>query len=317
MCGMRWLIAFALCLSLASACAHSPEASTPTTSASPLSAGAETAAELPFMEPLAAPMPGRLEARAGTALMGQNKPEEALVLSTRAWSAGNRESDTAYWAACATGRLGRKAETLAWLSKAAETGYRDVAWMNQDDDLALLRGDPELKALGERIAKMLEEYPGSNAELRRMFAEDQAMRRHLPQKPTPEQVAAFVAKDRQHLARAKEMVAHGDLKTAEDFLSAGFIFQHGTTLERYAMARDMGAEAARRGHPRGLWLTAAAWDRWRMDAGKPQRFGTQFFGAKGARQFSLYTMDPRVTDEERARWGFGPVKEAPQARTFP
>ncbi|RJS27907.1 hypothetical protein DRW03_00280 [Corallococcus sp. H22C18031201] len=317
---MRLLIASALCLSLASACAHAPaqeSSSAPTPVAPPLAPGAETASELPFLEPPATPMPGRSQVRIADALLHQNKPEEALVLYTQAWSAGNRDGDAAYAAACATGRSGRKAETLAWLSKAAEAGYRDVEWMKKDDDLASLRAEPEFTALLERIAKMPEPFPGSNAELQRLYAEDQQARTHLVMKPTKEQLAEFMAKDRERLTRVKEMVAHGDLKTGADFFSAGIIFQHGGTLEDYAMARDMGAEAARRGHPKGLWMAAAAWDRWLMRAGKPQRFGTQYVPAQGTPQMVLYTMDPRVTDEERARWGFSPLKDIPQARTFP
>lgn len=108
-----------------------------------------------------------------------------------------------------------------------------------------------------------------------------------------------------------ELLAQGAAKTGADYLAAALVFQHGNTLEDFAKARELAAEAARKGNPAGLWLTAAAWDRWLMTAGKPQRFGTQYKLDEATKQMRLYPADPTVTDEERERWGFPPLAEIP------
>jgi tetratricopeptide (TPR) repeat protein len=296
----------ALLLLFAGACAHAP-ASTQ----APAAATAPATAELPFMEPPAAPMPGWRDVKRADALFAEGKTAEALALYKEALAAGNTNANTAYSAACAAAVLGQKKEAMDHLTRAAEWGFRDVKWMQQDGDLASLRGEPAFAALVERIPTLPERYPGSNTELQRMFREDQADR--SPPPATPEGWKAVSARDAQRRARVKELIAAGALKEGADFLAAGFIFQHGGTPEDYAMAREMGAEAARRGHPGGLWLAAAAWDRGLMHAGKPQRFGTQYSMDKQTQQMKLHPVDPAVTDEERARWGFPPLAEIPTA----
>jgi len=48
------------------------------------------------------------------------------------------------------------------------------------------------------------------------------------------------------------------------------------------------------------WLAAAAYDRWLMTGGLPQKYGTQFRFANG--RWGLHEVDPTTSDEERARW---------------
>ncbi|MCY1019716.1 TPR end-of-group domain-containing protein [Pyxidicoccus sp. MSG2] len=294
----------ALLLVLAGACAHAP-ASTET----PTAAAKAPVAELPFMEPPAAPMPGWQLVKRGDVLMREGRHAEALAEYTRALDAGNTNDGTAYSAACALALLGKKQEALDQLSRAAEWGFRDVRWMQQDEDLASLRTEPAFTALVARIPTLPEKDPTAHAELKRMFAEDQADR--SPPPASPEAWKAVTARDEQRRARVKELVAAGELKEGADFLAAAFIFQHGHAQEDFAMARELGAEAARRGHPGGLWIAAAAWDRWLMNAERPQRFGTQYRGDLQTKQMKLYPVDPSVTDEERARWGFPPLAEIP------
>ncbi|WP_164015309.1 tetratricopeptide repeat protein [Pyxidicoccus trucidator] len=305
----------ALLLFFAGACAHAPAATetpviaeTPGASAPDAQAKAPIA-ELPFMEAPAAPMPGWRQVKRADALMREGKNAEALALYKEALGAGNSSANTAYSAACAMALLGQKKEALDSLSRAAELGFRDVKWMQQDTDLVSLSGEPAFTALVERIPTLPERHSNGNPELQRMFTEDQADR--SPPPASPEAWKAVTARDAQRRTRVKELVASGALKDAADFLAAGFIFQHGDTQEDYAMAREMGAEAARRGNPTGLWLAAAAWDRWLMNAGRPQRFGTQYRGDVQTKKMTLYPVDPSVTDEERARWGFPPLAEIP------
>jgi hypothetical protein len=255
-------------------------------------------------------MPGWEVVKRADKLMDGGQHAEALALYEQALTAGNKGRTTAYSAACAAALLGRKQEALRFLSLAAEHGYRDVKWMQQDSDLASVRGEPAFAALLERIPSMPDPHAAENAELQRLFQEDQADR--SPPPATPEAWKEVSARDAQRRARVKALVEAGALKNGGDFLAAAFIFQHGGAQEDYAMARQLGAEAAKRGHPGGLWIAAAAWDRWLMHAGRPQRFGTQYQFDPETKKPKLYPVDPDVTDAERARWGFPPLAEIPQ-----
>ncbi|MBK7876924.1 MAG: tetratricopeptide repeat protein [Planctomycetes bacterium] len=57
----------------------------------------------------------------------------------------------AYDVACARARLGEPKPALAWLAKSVELGFRDLAALAMDDDLATLRVAPEFEALVERV----------------------------------------------------------------------------------------------------------------------------------------------------------------------
>jgi serine/threonine protein kinase/cytochrome c-type biogenesis protein CcmH/NrfG len=59
------------------------------------------------------------------------------------------DPNTLYNAACTYGMLGMKAESLATLKRAVETGFTDVEWISRDTDLACLRDEPEFKCLLE------------------------------------------------------------------------------------------------------------------------------------------------------------------------
>ncbi len=89
------------------------------------------------------------------------------------------------------------------------------------------------------------------------------------------------------------------------------IYQHGESLDDFARARAYAGEAVRRGEGAGLWLAAAAWDRWLLHAGYPQRFGTQgrCENDAGVRHCRLDAYEPSTTDEERARWNVPPLAE--------
>ncbi|MBN8226531.1 hypothetical protein JYK02_03305 [Corallococcus macrosporus] len=289
------------------ACAHAP-------SSAPTAAGEKTA-DLPPIEAPAAPMAGWKQAKRASALMYEEKYAEALALYEQIRSKGNADPNAAYSAACAASLLGKRQEALDWLSHAVQSGFRDEARMKKDEDLAPLRDDPAFITLAERMPTLPEPHPYSNEELKRLFTEDQADR----QGPFPSKEAwkKISARDAQRRHRVQELLAQGALKEGADFLAAGFIFQHGNTLEDYALARRMGAEAAKRGHPSGLWLAAAAWDRWLMNADRPQRFGTQYKIDPADKAMKLHPVDPSVTDEERARWGFPPLAEIPSVMRMP
>lgn len=290
-------------LLLAAACATSP---------APASSSKASEPSLPAMEPPASPPPGAKWIRQADKLMAEKQYGQALALYQQAWDAGDQRENVAYSAACATALLGRKSEAMAWLEKSVELGFRDAAWMKQDSDLSSLHAEPAFSALVARLPTLPEpkKNEGANPELVRIGEEDQQDRRGSGSGPLDWKTVS--ERDRQRRERVNELLAAGAAKTGADYLAAALVFQHGNTLEDFARARELAAEAARKGHPAGLWLTAAAWDRWLMTAGKPQRFGTQYQLDEATKQMRLYPVDPTVTDAERERWGFPPLAEIPQ-----
>lgn len=146
----------------------------------------------------------------------------------------------------------------------------------------------------------------SNAELRALYIADQADRQgELP--------SDLHERDAARLARVEQLLQSGALRTGEDCLHAAFLFQHGTRLEHYWQAHELAMQAVELGHgPPARWLAAAAYDRWLMHQGLPQKFGTQYRLA-GSR-WVLHQVDPATSDAERTRWDVPPLAEA-EART--
>ena len=303
---MRLFISCLLILTMA--CATAP--------ATPGSSATAAVPVLPPMEPPASPPAGTKWVRHAEKLMEQHAPEQALPLYQQAWDAGDRRQNIAYGAACAAALLGRKAEAMTWLERSVDLGFRDVEWMKQDTDLSSVHSEQAFTALMARIPTLpvAVQDEGSLPELMRLGEEDQLDRRGQNAPSSPEQWKVVTERDRQRRQRVSELLASGAVKTGADYFAAALVFQHGETLEDFARARELAAEAARKGHPLGLWLTAAAWDRWLMYAGKPQRFGTQYKHDEATQQERLYTVDPSVTDAERERWGLPSLAEIPQSQ---
>jgi hypothetical protein len=267
------------------------------------------------MEPPASPPPGAKWVRRAEKLMEEKAPDQALPLYQQAWDAGDRRQNIAYGAACAAALLGRKGEAMTWLERSVELGFRDMEWMKQDTDLTSIHAEQAFTALMARIPTLpvAVKDEGSHPELMRLGDEDQTDRRGDNAPSSPEEWKQVTERDRQRRQRVRELLDAGAVKTGADFFAAALVFQHGDTLEDYARARELAAEAARKGHPVGLWLTAAAWDRWLRQAGQPQRFGTQYTLDEATKQMRLDPVDPSVTDAERERWGFPPLAEIPQS----
>jgi Zn-dependent protease len=62
-----------------------------------------------------------------------------------------REPEVAYNIACAEARAGHADESMAWIERAVEMGYRNGAAMASDPDLETLRSRPDFNALCDRI----------------------------------------------------------------------------------------------------------------------------------------------------------------------
>lgn len=144
-----------------------------------------------------------------------------------------------------------------------------------------------------------------NEELRELFEQDQADRRGLTVLPPHIQ-----ERDAQRRQRVEAMLAAGLAHTPEDFFHAAMVFQHGGSMETAWRAYELAKKASEMDYEPARWLTAAAYDRWLLYQGKPQKYGTQY--TRGGRCWKLWTVDSTTTDEERAEWNVPSLEQALQ-----
>ena len=77
--------------------------------------------------------------------------DDAAAGFIAAYTAGYREETSAYNAACALARGGRKDLAFAWLERAFEDGFDLEEYLDDDDDLRSLRADARFAALHARV----------------------------------------------------------------------------------------------------------------------------------------------------------------------
>ena len=145
-----------------------------------------------------------------------------------------------------------------------------------------------------------------NDELLALYNADREERVDQPRMGTPE-YTAMRDRDKQRRLRAATILSALEEPEAADLYHAALLFQHGDTPEDAWRAYMLAREATERGDERARWLTAAAYDRWLMYQGKPQKYGTQYVH-DGIRH-RLWDVNPDTTDAERAAWNVPPLAE--------
>jgi hypothetical protein len=138
-----------------------------------------------------------------------------------------------------------------------------------------------------------------NKELKKIYDDDLYEHAHAPKHGTPE-YQAMRERDHQRRIQVRNLINADTLKTAEDYFHAARIFQHGDTPEDAWQAHQLALHSAQLGHHPARWMAAAAYDRWLMYQGKPQKYGTQYV-SDGKRQ-RLWDVEPGTTDLQRAQW---------------
>lgn len=126
---------------------------------------------------------------------------------------------------------------------------------------------------------------------------------------TPE-YRALRERDRRRRERGADLLGSLDASgaaSAEDLYHAAWLFNHGDQPAEARRAHELARKAAERGHRPARWLAAAAYDRWCMYEGRPQRYGTQF--VPDGVLHRLWDVEPATTDEERATWDVPPLAE--------
>lgn len=144
-----------------------------------------------------------------------------------------------------------------------------------------------------------------NEELIRLYKEDQADR--APRQSIDWKVVG--PRDQARLKRVEELYAQGRLHTGADYYNAAMVLQHGSAPEDFLLAHEFCVVAISKGEMRAKWLAAASEDRFLMNIGRPQRFGTQY-RSDGQGPIRLYEVGPSVTDGLRRALNVPSLAEA-------
>ena len=124
--------------------------------------------------------------------------------------------------------------------------------------------------------------PQSSEEMKALFLADQFDRGNNPYAkpgdPQPPSLpdAQIRKNDDARDLRVQAMISEGVLQTGIDFYRAALVFQHSGKPEGTLLAHLLAVTALSKGEPSALWLSAATLDRYLIQTGKPQVFGTQF-----------------------------------------
>lgn len=98
----------------------------------------------------------------------------------------------------------------------------------------------------------------------------------------------------------------GRLRGVADKIAAAAVLVESDVRSEVEAAHAL-AVAAMASDARARLVAATAFDRLRLLAGRPQKFGTQMVGDGATRR--LWTVDPATTDSERAKWGVPALAE--------
>ena len=221
------------------------------------------------------------------------------------------QSTASYNAACCYALAGDTDRAFAELKRSIEGGYRDLSHMQRDEELADLHEDPRWKAAVARLEAALQAYRATiNVELLELYEQDQGDRHTDPGEGIDWSVVG--PRDEARQTRVAEIMAAGGANAADDYYHAAMVYQHGSEPEDVEQAHKWAVQAVELDpdHGDAKWLAAAAEDRYLMYLGKPQKYGTQFRMVDG--RWTLWEVDPSITDEERARWNVPPLREAQQ-----
>lgn len=158
----------------------------------------------------------------------------------------------------------------------------------------------------QRSYPVKEETFASNEAMRAIFAEDQKVR----QGEIPDGDWAVISKeDAERRERTRNLLAHDQLHTSEDFRAAAFVFQHGDTPDDYLLAHTLAMIAVAKGDNGAAWIASATLDRYLQSIHRPQIYGTQYVGKEGSRMTQAPYSPALISDSLRAELGVPSIAE--------
>lgn len=132
--------------------------------------------------------------------------------------------------------------------------------------------------------------PPGSTEVHELFVADQADRQNVGSNGTaaPDWVG-INRRDSERRERTRQLITKGEVKSAQDYHDAAFIFQHGSKPQDYLLAHILATAAVAKGDANSLWIAAATLDRYLQSIDKSQVFGTQYFQPEDSKP---WTQDP-------------------------
>lgn len=111
---------------------------------------------------------------------------------------------------------------------------------------------------------------------------------------------------KEDLARRKrvgEIFSEGCLKSAEDYLAAALIYQHGDTPDNYHQAYIWSMKAVKLGNNDAKAMVALTIDRYLVSIGHKQLFGSQFFSSESTgRCYCMEQVETSFPDDLRKKY---------------
>lgn len=142
--------------------------------------------------------------------------------------------------------------------------------------------------------------------LQQLFEEDQLECLNQPPDGTPEYLA-LKKKCKDRIGMVTDILKSETILSGVDYFNACIIFMHGDCPDDFWQAYKAALESIDQNHNGAKKFAAAAYDRWLMYQGRPQKFGLQYVpDGIGLR---LWDVDPETTDDERAEWEVPPLTE--------
>jgi hypothetical protein len=148
----------------------------------------------------------------------------------------------------------------------------------------------------------------ASEELTKLYNDDQADREFSPGQTTDWEAVSI--RDEQRELRVKQLLAAGSLGSGADYYHAAMVLQHGISPDDYLLAHDLCVIAISKGESKAKWLAAASMDRFLINIGRPQRFGTQFQSKRSFRPPMLISVDPSVPNALRKELDVPTLEEA-------
>ena len=143
-------------------------------------------------------------------------------------------------------------------------------------------------------------------ELKRLFDEDQQECLNPPHDGTPEH-EAFRKRIKDRIAKAQLLLNRAKLFCGEDYFHACILSIHGDCPEDFWQAYQFGLKSVDLNYNAAKKYVAAAYDKWLMYQGKPQKYGLQY--VPDGRKLRVWDVDPETTDDERAEWDVPPLAQ--------
>lgn len=149
-----------------------------------------------------------------------------------------------------------------------------------------------------------------SSRMQEIFDEDQRVRKSILMfSPADPQTIALGDEERR--IEVLGYLERGLVRAPADLVHAAFVFQHGDCPDHYLLANRLAGRAMAAGYEKAKWIYAATLDRWLMNTGRPQKYGTQYTFIEG--RYGLYPVDPNTTDEERRQYDVPTLAEAKAA----